>query len=199
MARGDLESIYARIEADPFWDHLRGPGIRLVPGFGPYAPEAMVVGEAPGATENTRLRPFCGASGRVLQDLMAVGELYAEDRDIGDDAFSDTVRANAFLTNVVKYHPLGNRTPTREETEHGVPALRAEWKALGGPRLIVAVGNVAQAALRVSGFTRGQPVETRTEGVIIWPMYHPAFAMRHKAVRREVEGHWEELAAWRSR
>jgi uracil-DNA glycosylase family 4 len=197
VARSDLDAIYARVEADPYWDHLRGPGIRLVPGFGSYAPEVLVVGEAPGATENTRLRPFCGASGRVLLELMALSDLRVEDRSEVPDGTGDQFVANTFMTNVVKYHPLGNRTPTVGEALYARDVLREEWAALGKPRVIVAVGNTAQTALGVGPPLNPRGVPYYRSGTTFWPMYHPAFAMRHKAVRQEVEGHWEELGRWR--
>jgi uracil-DNA glycosylase len=170
-----LDEVHQEISEDPFWDHLRVPGIRMVPGFGPTRPRVMIVGEAPGATENARGRPFCGPSGAVLEQLMAVAGLQAEDRPWGTGSNpaepAGVDPANAYLTNVVKYRPPGNRTPSLPEIMHardgfrqervsagfkktldtslpeGAGSLRREWQALGGPRLIVCVGSVAHTAL----------------------------------------------------
>lgn len=194
-----LDDVYEEIREDTRWGHLRLPGIVLVKGRGQTNdPLAMVVGEAPGATENTKRQPFCGPSGRVLTQLMASAGLYAHDRDYGDDAFSDSVGANAFITNVVKYRPPGNRTPTTLEILDGAEALRKEWAAIGRPRLIVAVGGTARAALA--------PVEMRlgpgqwaplSDGKsYIWVHYHPAFGLRRPDMRPTMERHWEEMGEW---
>lgn len=184
-----LGLIWDRIRADPFWDHLRLDGIRLVPSVGSTRPVAFLVGEAPGATENTKGRPFCGASGRVLRDLMALAGL-TED--------------NTYITNVIKYRPPGNRTPTIEEIRHGHEYLRQEFYAVGLPRVLIAAGGTARAGLLWSsvgtqGFkmpTWGKPYTLPQTDWTLWPMYHPAFPLRQKAIRPTAERHWEELGAW---
>lgn len=206
MARvRDLEDVYESVRDDPRWDHLRQPGIVLVKGRGQTDPEeclAMVVGEAPGATENGQRRPFCGPSGKVLKGLMATADLWAEDRwSDGSEEYPETigeVPANAFITNVVKYRPPGNRTPNAREIMFGAEALRQEWAALGRPKLIVAVGATARSALT--------PVERRIapgdwvllpDGeTYVWVHYHPAFGLRRPDMRPTMERQWEEMGAW---
>jgi len=180
-----LEDVYEEIRDDERWDHLRQPGIVLVKGRGNKTdPRAMIVGEAPGATENTHRTPFCGPSGRQLRGLMGLAGLSDED---------------SFITNVVKYRPPGNRTPNTLEILNGTEALRKEWLAVGRPRLIVAVGATARHALA--------PVEMRLapgnwaplpDGRSwVWVHYHPAWAMRNGDKGKElVERHWEEMGAW---
>jgi uracil-DNA glycosylase len=196
----DLGDVYEVIRDDDRWDHLRAGGIVLVPGRGNSVdPLAMLVGEAPGANENLQRRPFCGPSGRVLTQLMALAGLYAEPREYGDNEWSDTVGSNAFITNVVKYRPPGNRTPTASEVMVGVEALREEWKAVGRPRLIVAVGATARAALT--------PVELRLKPgnwwayssgqTFVWVQYHPAWGLRQgDRGRATMERQWEAMGKW---
>jgi uracil-DNA glycosylase len=220
-----LDEVYEEISEDPFWDHLRVPGIRFVPGFGPACPKVMIVGEAPGATENARQRPFCGPSGAVLEQLMGVAGLQAEDRPWGTGSNptepAGVDAANAFLTNVVKYRPPGNRTPSLPEIMHardgfrqklvgsgfkmsintdlpeGAGSLRREWRALGGPRLIVCVGSVAHSALHPQNYDSlsqlvGQVRFVRANYFIV-SQYHPAFGLRRPEMQPRMEQAWEEL------
>lgn len=169
-----LDEVYEEIREDPFWDGLRGSGIKMVPGFGSSRPKVLLVGEAPGATENARGRPFCGPSGKVLAQLMALAGLRLEDvpEVINPPSLRrDAQPANAFITNVVKYRPMGNRTPSLIEVLHaregykqrqttagfkeviddrlpeGAGSLRREWAALGGPRMVVCIGAIAHMAM----------------------------------------------------
>lgn len=188
-AKLTLDEIYEGVRCDPYWDHLRLPGIFLVPGFGPSRPRVMIVGEAPGATENTRRRPFCGASGTALHELMGSAGLFDSDQE--------SLNSNTFLTNVVKYRPPGNRTPNREEIERGRIALRQEWAALGRPAVLVAAGATARSAL-VPGPkppAAGHPVLIG-DGVTVWVMYHPQFPLRRRSLRPTVEKHWEKFGEW---
>lgn len=183
--------MYEAIREDDRWEHLRRPGIVLVKGRGQTDnPLAMIVGEAPGATENNQRRPFCGPSGRVLDQLMALAGLFADDGDI---------RANAFITNVVKYRPPGNRTPNPREIMMGQEALRLEWKALGRPRLIVAVGAPARAALTPSErrIPPGNWVALPDGKTYVYVQYHPAWGLRQgKRARDAMERQWEEMGEW---
>lgn len=192
-----LTDVYDRVRADPFWDHLRLPGIRLVEGFGPYRPRVLILGEAPGATENNRLRPFCGASGVALTGLMESAGLRAEDAPPDGPGQQSPALANAFLTNVVKYRPPGNRTPKAAEIEHGRIALRQEWAVLGRPKVIVAAGSVARKAL-TDALTETIPAgEHRSiAGIEVWAMYHPAFPLRQRRLRPTVERHWAKFGEW---
>jgi DNA polymerase len=112
---------------------------------------------------------------------------------------------NTFITNVVKYRPPGNRTPTMEEIRAGSGYLREEFFALSMPRVLVAAGATARAALMLQSVLMGakkmppwgQPYELDLQaGFWLWPMYHPAFAIRQINMRPTVERHWEELGEW---
>lgn len=175
-----IEEVYEAIREDASWDHMRTEGIVLVPGEGARRPKVLIVGEAPGASENTAKRPFVGASGKVLRSLIEdVAQLNPGDY---------------FITNVVKYRPAGNRTPVPYEISRAVPYLRREWKALGCPGWIVAVGGTAKNALapHLPGVTQsaggGYPM---TGGRVLWPMLHPAYGLRNPAVQPKMEQHWE--------
>jgi uracil-DNA glycosylase family 4 len=176
-----LEDVYEAIREDKAWDHIRTEGIVLVPGEGARRPNILICGEAPGASENTAKRPFVGASGQVIRSLMV-------------DVAGLDLANEVFITNVVKYRPSGNRTPTPYETSLAVPYLRREWAALGCPRVLVAVGGTAKNALAphlpgVLGTAgNGYPL---SGGRMIWPMIHPAFVLR--------KGNGEEGQLWKQR
>lgn len=210
----DLDDVYESVRDDERWDELRQPGIVLVKGRGQTeSPLAMLVGEAPGATENLRRAPFVGPSGRVLTQLMALAELYADDDACTgscgsphaqyDCPFRTDIRGNAFITNVVKYRPPGNRTPTLQEVVWGREALRLEWMALGRPRLIVAVGAPARAALlgdyprTIPPPTPGHCVPLRDGRTHVYIQYHPQWGIRQgPRGRATMERQWEGMGKW---
>lgn len=187
--REHLADVYEAYRSDRRFDHLRTAGIVLVPGDGSSRPRVLIVGEAPGATENTTRKPFTGASGRVLRSLIT---------DVAGLEESDY-----FITNTVKYRPPGNRTPTFEEVAYSVPYLRREWSALGRPKVLVAVGGTAFDALwpqdwaRTGGITHyaGKP-RTVKGGCALWTMFHPAYGLRNAKVRPLMEQHWQEFGTW---
>lgn len=187
----DLTDLYQQIRNDAAFDHLRTDGIRLVPGIGAERPKVMVVGEAPGATENEQGRPFCGVSGQVLDQLMALAGLYATEWFEGGAIRREP---NVWLTNTVKYRPPGNRTPWFTEIAHSVAYLRQEWALIGKPRLIVCVGSVAAQAIGAhtpSQVTRGQFYGLKA-GVWVCYQYHPAYGLRGGPDRqRKLEAQWE--------
>jgi DNA polymerase len=182
-----LADIYDAYRADRRFDHLRTDGIVLVPGEGSSRPKVLIVGEAPGAMENTHKRPFVGASGLALRSLIT--------------EVAGLKPVDYFITNVVKYRPPGNRTPEWTEIDASVPYLRQEYAALGSPAAIIAVGGVALMALRPAEETRGilacagQAIPLRG-GKALWPMIHPAYGLRNAKVRPQMEEHWEQFGIW---
>jgi uracil-DNA glycosylase len=140
----------------------------LVPGEGSPNADVMLVGEAPGASEDKQGRPFVGRAGRLLDDLL---------REAGLD------RERVYITNVVKARPPGNRDPRADEVAHHLPWLEAQL-ALIGPRLVVPLGRHALAH-----FTDGAKI-SEVHGTLItergrglFPMYHPAAALHNQGLR----------------
>lgn len=164
-------------------------------------PSVMVVGEAPGATEEIRRRPFVGDSGLILRSLMASARLHT--RDWQTEEPKEYGLANCWLTNVVKFRPPRNRTPTLDEVISARHLLHEEWVAIGKPLIVVAVGAVALTA--ITGKPRsilavaGSPISHVTkdnDAMSIWPMIHPSMGVREKSVRPVMEKHWEALNKW---
>lgn len=186
----ELASVYDRIQSDPNFDHLKRNGIPFIGGEG-VDPIALIIGEAPGALECAKKRPFVGPAGLVLRQLMAVAGLSTE--------------VNAWITNVVKYRPLRNRTPTLEEIRNSRQLLRAEWVAIGKPEIIITVGSPALTAVtgkqqsilaKAGQMFSNYNSERDPSTMVFWPMLHPAFGLRNEHIRPVMEKHWTRLGEW---
>lgn len=172
-------------------EHLKGvfhqlSRSRYVPGEGPDFPpmQAFVVGEAPGAQEDARLKPFVGPSGLMLRQLLRISGLEP---------------AKCWITNAVKLRPPRNRKPTVAEIQAFRLLLLDEWHAVRKPRLLIPVGNTALSAL-LGGPTSilkvaGKPMK-RKGNVVIFPMIHPSFGLREPQARELLEKDWENLNDW---
>jgi len=147
-----------------------------VPGEGDPEAKIMFVGEAPGAQEDQQGRPFVGASGKFLAEML---ESIGLNRD------------DVFITNIVKYRPPANRDPSPEEIRDCLPYL-LEQIAVIDPKLIVFLGrhamNVFLPELKISA-CHGQAVKRsythagdRREQVFL-PLYHPAAALYNGSMR----------------
>jgi DNA polymerase len=144
----------------------------LVPGEGDETADVMIVGEAPGASEDKQGRPFVGRAGRFLDELLGEAGL---DRDA------------VYITNVVKARPPENRDPTRAEVEHWMPVLEQQL-ALVAPRLVVPLGRHALAH-----FAPGAKI-SEVHGTLLmerdralFPMYHPAAALHAQKLRETLK------------
>jgi DNA polymerase len=140
-----------------------------VPGEGPLDAEVMFIGEAPGVNEDKQGRPFVGAAGQFLGELLAAAGLRRED---------------AYICNVLKCRPPGNRDPLPAEIEACDPYLE-EQIALIDPLVIVTLGRFSMARF-VSGASisriHGQH-RTLPGGRYYVPMYHPAAALHQASLK----------------
>jgi uracil-DNA glycosylase family 4 len=140
----------------------------LVPGEGSATAQVMLVGEAPGAKEDESGRPFVGGAGKLLDRLLGEAGLARED---------------VFITNVVKARPPGNRDPKADEVAHHLPWLEAQIEAIR-PKLLVPLGR--HALLRFAPDAKITQVHGRVverDGRRLFPMYHPAAALRNPRLR----------------
>ncbi len=141
---------------------------KSVPGEGNPDAEILFIGEAPGQVEDSTGRPFVGRSGQLMRTTLT------ETTGITPD--------QVFITNIVKYRPPDNRDPTPEE----IAACR-DWLDrqidIIRPKIIVSLGRFSMAKF-IEGVTisriHGQPrfVEFMGGGYTLFPMYHPAAALR---------------------
>jgi uracil-DNA glycosylase family 4 len=127
-------------------------------------PRLVLVGEAPGATEDETGRPFVGRSGALLDLLLAEAGLF---------------RADAAVLNIVKCRPPGNRTPKAFEVARCSGWLRRQLELLDPP-VVVALGLSAAkwflGPRTVLAQVRGRPHEV--EGRSVWATYHQSAAIR---------------------
>lgn len=141
---------------------------KSVPGEGPVNAEIMFIGEGPGFHENEQGRPFVGAAGKFLDQLLAQAGVTREDVWIG---------------NVVKCRPPGNRDPLPEELAACDSYLEAQIKAIN-PSIIVTLGRFSMGKF-VSGAkisaVHGQMRKVDDRFVI--PMFHPAAALHQAALK----------------
>ena len=145
---------------------------RAVPGEGPEDAEIMFIGEGPGFHEDRQGRPFVGAAGNYLNELL---------EKIGLN------REQVYITNVVKCRPPGNRDPQPEEIEACRSYLDTQIEEIR-PRLIITLGRFSmQRYFPGASISRihGQP--KRVGNVIYYPMFHPAAALHQPRWRSLVE------------
>jgi DNA polymerase len=136
----------------------------------------MFVGEAPGADEDEKARPFVGRAGQLLTKIIEAIGLKREDVLIG---------------NVNRCRPPGNRPPTPEEATMCKPFLLREIAAVQ-PEVIVVLGNTAMRNLLdiKQGITRVRGNFQDYQGVKVMPTFHPAYLLRDPSKKKET---WEDL------
>lgn len=148
-----------------------------VPGMGVLDPLVLVVGEGPGAEEDRQGLPFVGAAGQFLDKWLGAVGL---SRD-----------SNAYIANVVKCRPPGNRDPQGDEVDSCFPYLIQQVEIVK-PKAILAVGRIAaQHLLQTSqgiGSLRGRV--HRWRGFPTVATYHPSAVLRDMNLKRPV---WEDL------
>jgi len=149
-----------------------------VPGEGAADAEIMFIGEGPGFYEDQQGRPFVGASGKFLDELLC---------SIGLD------RKRVFIANVVKCRPPQNRDPQPDEIEACAKHLDAQLAAIA-PKVIVTLGRHSMQRYfpgESIGRVHGQP--RRKGDVVVVPMYHPAAALHQASLRKVIEADFARL------
>ncbi len=149
-----------------------------VPGEGPEDAELMFIGEGPGFHENEQGRPFVGAAGNFLEELL---------RSIG------LSREQVYITNIVKCRPPGNRDPQAVEIESCSDYLERQIRAIN-PKVIVTLGRFSMARFfsnaRISSI-HGRA--RRVGGRMVVAMYHPAAALHQPSLRKTIEADFARL------
>jgi len=142
-------------------------------GEGSHDAKIMFIGEAPGKNEAEQGRPFCGASGRVLDELLASVGIARED---------------VYVTNVVKDRPPANRDPLPDDIAIYAPLLKRQIEIIQ-PKVLAALGRFSMEWLmrtyglesEIEGISKihGRVFQAKTKygDVIIIPLFHPAVAL----------------------
>jgi uracil-DNA glycosylase family 4 len=155
---------------------LHQTAIQGVPGEGNPNARFVVVGEAPGATEDETGRPFVGAAGQLLTKILAAINLRRED---------------VFICNVIKHRPPGNRNPLPNEIAACSPYLIRQLELIR-PGVILALGTFAAQTLLETkesiGKLRGRVHRYHDIPLIV--TYHPAALLRNPAWKRPT---WDDV------
>jgi uracil-DNA glycosylase family 4 len=150
----------------------------VVFGNGNANADLMFVGEAPGFHEDQQGLPFVGRAGQLLDELLG---------EIG------LTRGDVFVCNVLKSRPPGNRDPQPEEIDRQAELIE--------PKVVCTLGNFSTKLLTRSsrGITsvHGKPQEHElgARKVRIFPLFHPAAALRTPAVKQQLRDDFSRLPA----
>ncbi len=149
-----------------------------VPGEGPADADIMFIGEGPGFHENEQGRPFVGAAGKYLDELLAKINLQRKD---------------VFIGNVVKCRPPNNRDPLPEELAACSDYLERQIQTIN-PKVIVTLGRYSMARFlpnaKISD-VHGQSFKIK--GRLVVPMFHPAAALHQPSLKVAVERDFARL------
>jgi len=150
-----------------------------VPGEGPGNSDIMFIGEGPGFHENEQGRPFVGAAGKFLEELLAS---------------IDLSREQVYITNVVKCRPPGNRDPQPIEVETCTTTFLDRQIQAINPKVIVTLGRLSMSLFLTNAKisqVHGQAM--RIEGRLVVPMYHPAAALHQGSLRPVIKDDFAKL------
>lgn len=168
-----LAHLAEEIIAAKLCPELAAQATQLVLGDGNPNADIVFVGEAPGKNEDLQGKPFVGAAGKFLDEMLATAGL---------------VRSDVYITNIVKYRPPNNRDPLLEEKRAFWPYLMQQLDIIQ-PKAVLTLGRHSGGGfipdLRISR-DHGQPRKVRLherEFVVI-PLYHPAAALYNGAMRQ---------------
>lgn len=163
-----LEEIKQGILDNKVCPDLAASATQLVFGDGNPDADLVFIGEAPGKNEDLQGKPFVGAAGKFLNEMLDTIGLKRED---------------IYITNIVKYRPPENRDPLPAEKDDFLPYLQAQIEVIQ-PKLVILLGrhsmNCFLPGLQISK-VHGQP--KRFRGMVYLPLYHPAAALYNGGMR----------------
>lgn len=165
----ELNKLAVRIVEEKVCPELAAGATQLVMGDGNPDADLVFIGEAPGKNEDIQGKPFVGAAGRFLNEMLGMIGLS---------------RADVYVSNIVKYRPPHNRDPSPAEKAAFLPYLREQLQIIQ-PKLIVTLGRHSlEAFLPGLSISRvhGQP--KRLKGQVYLPLFHPAAALYNGSMRQ---------------
>jgi DNA polymerase len=175
--RASLEAIAAEVRVCTRC-RLAAGRTHAVPGEGHPDTEVVFVGEGPGQNEDLQGRPFVGAAGGLLTEL------------IGSIGWT---RDEVFITNVVKCRPPGNRDPEPDEITACSPYLKRQLEVLD-PALVVTLGRFSLQTFmpgarigQAHGTVRPVDPATGARNALTFAMYHPAAAFRQGSLKETMQ------------
>lgn len=164
-----LSKLQQQIVDDNVTPELAKSATQLVFGDGNDDADIVFIGEAPGKNEDIEGKPFVGAAGKFLNEMLAMIGLKRED---------------IYITNIVKYRPPNNRDPLPEEKAAFMPYLQTQLEIIK-PKLVVTLGrhslNCFLPDLQISQ-CHGMP--KRLGNQVFLPLFHPAAALYNGGLRQ---------------
>jgi len=189
-----LDEIREKILREKVTPKLKETATQLVFGEGNPDADILFIGEAPGKNEDQQGKPFIGAAGKFLNEMLQMVALNRED---------------VYITNIVKYRPPNNRDPLPDEKAAFLPYLQAQLEVIQ-PKIVVTLGrhstncflpdlqiskihgepkririNMRQQAERIKqGETSVSPESSHGVALVIMPLFHPAAALYNGGMRQ---------------
>ena len=143
-----------------------------VPGEGPENATLMFIGEAPGFHEDQQGRPFVGAAGQFLDELLASINM---------------TRRDVYIANVIKCRPPANREPQPDDLQACRPYIDQQL-ALIKPKLVVTLGRFSmELAFSGVSISRIHGMPKQVGDTVFFPMFHPAAALHQPKYRSLIE------------
>ena len=168
-----LEVLAAEIITHDICHDLAEQATQLVMGDGRVDADIVFIGEAPGKNEDLQGKPFVGAAGTFLDEMLAAAQLRRQD---------------IYITNIVKYRPPNNRDPLPEEKRAFWPYLMRQLQIIQ-PKVVITLGRHSGMAfipdLAISR-DHGNPrwAQFNELKFLVIPLYHPAAALYNGALRQ---------------
>lgn len=171
--RAALDDLKQTIEGDNICPELRDGATQLVMGDGNLDAEIVFIGEAPGKNEDLQGKPFVGAAGKFLDEMLAAANLD---------------RSDVYITNIVKYRPPNNRDPRPEEKAAFWPYLLRQLEIIQ-PKVVVTLGRHSGGYfipdLQISrDHGHACTVRFHDREFLVIPLYHPAAALYNGSMRQ---------------
>ena len=146
---------------------------QLVPGDGNPDADIVFIGEAPGKNEDEQGKPFVGAAGKFLDEMLSQNGINRQD---------------VFITNIVKYRPPNNRDPLEDEKKAFLPYLLEQIEVIN-PSVVITLGRHSMEyflpQFKISEI-HGQPkrIKFGDKKIVIMPLFHPAAALYNGSLRK---------------
>lgn len=181
------------LKESPLYGERVRNNAHAVIGEGNHDPKVMFIGEAPGKNEAEQGRPFCGAAGRVLDELLASIE---------------TPRSEVYITNIVKDRPPMNRDPLPHEIAIYAPFLDRQIEIIR-PKVIATLGRFSMQYI-MEKFGLGSQLQSISKihgkeftadasfgNVTIIPLFHPAVALYNQSAKTQMTEDFQILKKFR--
>ena len=171
--QSQLDTLAGEIIAQDTTPELSSQAIQLVMGSGNLDADIVFIGEAPGKKEDETGLPFVGASGRFLDAMLEAAGM---------------VRADVYITNIVKYRPPNNRDPSPAEKQAFLPYLLRQLDIIS-PKVVITLGRHSMEYFlpdATIGEVHSTPHTVRLgeRDIVIIPLFHPAAALYNGSIRQ---------------